>query len=85
MKTGFKEPNAVKKEKPKDANMEGARKDAYNFHMPEYDERTSSCFRNGTDYGVGINQPIGHDGPAKSKVEVLPFGRVKTLNLYDED
>jgi hypothetical protein len=85
MKTGFKEPNAVKKQTPKDAKMEGARKDAYDFKMPSYDERTSCYFRNGTDYGTGVNQPVGHQSAAKLHVPAMPMGRVNTMSLYGED
>lgn len=71
MKTGFKDPIAVK---------EGKKiKSPWNFDQPPYDER-SSCYLNaGTDYGVGHKQPVGRMGNPKSSVDVLPKGRVKTM------
>jgi hypothetical protein len=73
MKTGFKEPNPV----PKDKKM----KSPWNFDAPPYDERTS-CFVNaGTHYGKGINQPVGHHGNPKSVVDALPRGKVNTMKV----
>lgn len=71
MKTGFKDPIAVK---------EGKKiKSPWNFDQPPYDER-SSCYVNaGTNYGVGHRQPVGRRGNAKSEAATLPRGRVKTL------
>jgi hypothetical protein len=71
MKSGFKDPIAVK---------EGKKiKSPWNFDAPSYDERTS-CFVNaGTNYGVGHKQPVGRQGNPKSEVDVLPKGRVKTM------
>ena len=36
----------------------------------------------GTDYGVGINQPIGHSNNPKQRAETMPMG-VKTMDLKD--
>lgn len=83
MKTGFKEPNAIKKQKPMDKPKDG-NKSPWDFTCPNYDQR-SSCFVNaGTHYGTGINQPIGREGNPRSKVETLPYGRVKTMELDEE-
>jgi hypothetical protein len=77
MKTGFKEPNAIKNQKPKDVT-----KSPWDFRCPQYDNR-SSCFVNaGTDYGVCINQPIGHSNNPKQRAETMPMG-VKTMDLKD--
>ena len=71
MKTGFKDPIAVKEGK--------SLKSPWNFDCPEYDER-SSCYVNaGSHYGVGHRQPVGHKNDPKSKSPVLPMGRVKTM------
>jgi len=78
MKSGFKDPIAIKNQKPKDKPIDG--KDSpWDFRCPQYDQR-SSCFVNaGTHYGVGYKSPVGHEGNAKSKVATLPMGRVKTM------
>jgi len=77
MKTGFKDPTAIKKQTPKDKPKDG--KDTpWDYTCPQYDQR-SSCFVNaGTYYGQGHRQPVGHRGDAKDKVDVLPFGKVDT-------
>ncbi len=72
MKTGFKDPIAVKNEQKKV-------KSPWNFDQPHYDER-SSCFVNaGSHYGVGHRQPVGHKGNPTSKASTLPFGKVNTM------
>ncbi len=85
MKTGFKEPNAIKKQKPEDKPVDG-KKSPWDFRCPEYDQR-SSCFVNaGTHYGVGINQPVGHEGNPKSSADgIMPFGRVKTMEVNEKE
>lgn len=73
MKSGFKNPIAIKKQHPKD-HPNDAKSTWWDCQQPQYDQR-SSCFVNvGTHYGVGHNQPIGHIGNPKSKVDVLPSG-----------
>ncbi len=80
MKSGFRDPSAIKKQDPKDVSEKSA-KSIWNFEAPQYDQR-SSCFVNaGTHYGVGHNQPVGHEGNAKQHVDVLPFGRVNTMRV----
>lgn len=71
MKSGFKDPIAVK---------EGKKiKNPWNFDQPPYDER-SSCYVNaGTNYGVGHKQPIGSARNPKSEASTLPKGRVNTM------
>ena len=80
MKTGFKDPTAIKKQDPKDKPVDG-KKSPCDFTCPQYDQR-SSCFVNaGTHYGIGHKQPVGHEGNPKSKVDVLPFGRPSTMKV----
>jgi len=71
MKTGFKDPIAIK---------EGKKiKSPWNFDAPQYDER-SSCYVNaGSHFGVGHRQPVGHKGNPKTTSPVLPKGRVATM------
>jgi hypothetical protein len=71
MKTGFKDPIAVK---------EGKKiKSPFDFTCPDYDERTSCYVNAGSHYGVGHRQPVGHEGNPASTSPVLPKGRVKTM------
>ena len=79
MKTGFKEPNKIKKQEKKNFPENGKPSSIWSFECPQYDQR-SSCFVNaGTHYGVGINQPVGHLGNPKDALDTLPQGRVNTL------
>lgn len=52
-------------------------KNPFNFQAPCYDQR--NMISAGDNYGKGFNQPVGHKGFPKQKSEVLPFGRVKTM------
>jgi len=79
----MKDPIAPKNQKPNDKPVNG-KSSPWNFQCPQYDQR-SSCFVNaGTNYGVGFNQPIGHLGEPKQRVDVLPFGRPPTLSLDEK-
>lgn len=68
MKTGFKDPIAVKEGKKV--------KNPWNFDQPPYDERTSCYVNAGTNYGVGHNQPVGK---FKANSYAIPTGRVNTM------
>lgn len=82
MKTGFKEPNGIKKQEPQDKPVDG-KKSPWDFTCPQYDQR-SSCFVNaGTHYGVAMKQPVGTEGNPKSRVDTLPYGRVNTMKIDD--
>lgn len=82
MKSGFKDPTAIKSQRPKDKPVDG-KNSPWDSTCPQYDQR-SSCYVNaGTHYGVGSKQPVGHSGPTKQFVDVLPQGRVKTM-VIDE-
>ena len=74
VKSGFKnpiEPVAPKKKM----------KSPWNYDSPQYDER-SSCFVNaGSHYGVGFNQPVGHEGDPKAEVDALPRSRYKVNTM----
>lgn len=48
------------------------------------DESTSCFIKAGIDYGVGYRNPMGHTGPAKARVPTMPYGRVKTMDLYED-
>jgi len=80
MKSGFKNPIAIKKQNPKD-NPKDADNTWWDCQQPQYDQR-SSCFVNvGTHYGVGHNQPVGHTDKPKSRAEVLPIGHPMTMEV----
>lgn len=68
MKTGFKDRTEVKEGKKV--------KNPFNFDQPPYDERTA-CYANaGTNYGVGVAQPVGK---FKAEGYAVPMGRVNTM------
>jgi hypothetical protein len=74
MKKAFKDPAEIKKHEPR-AEPKDGKNSPWDFRCPDYDQR-SSCFVNaGTNYGVGINQPVGHSGNAKMRDEgIMPTG-----------
>lgn len=74
MKTGFKDP--IGQQKGQDKKM----RSPWNYDAPPYDERSSCFVSTGTDYGQGHRQPVGtHE---HKSTDTIPFGRVKTLDLY---
>ncbi len=76
----FSDPDKIKSQRPEDKPKDG-KNSLWDFRCPQYDQR-SSCFVNaGTHYGVGINQPVGHKGNPKERVDVLPFGRPETMRV----
>lgn len=80
MKTGFKEPNSIKGQKPMDKPKDG-KNTPWDFTCPQYDER-SSCYVNaGTHYGIAMKQPVGHEGNPKQRVSTMPFGRIGTMEI----
>lgn len=74
----FKNPIAIKTQKPKDEPKDG-KNSPWDFRCPQYDQRSSNFVNAGTHYGVGHNNPIGHDNNPKKFVSTLPQGRVKTM------
>lgn len=66
----FKNPIAPKIKESKSKNP-------WNFKAPCYDER--NMISAGDNYGVGFNQPVGHEGNPKERSDVLPFGKVRTM------
>jgi hypothetical protein len=75
----FHEPNAIKKQEPKCKPKDGKGIE-WDYRSPQYDERSSNWVNAGTHYGVGINQPIGHEGNPKQRVACLPYGRIQTMD-----
>jgi hypothetical protein len=76
----FADPARIKIQKEMDT-PENGKNSPWDFRCPQYDQRSSSFINAGTHYGIGINQPIGHKGNPKSKVDVLPMGRVNTMRI----
>lgn len=66
----FKDPIAPKVKSEK-------KKSPWDFTAPCYDER--NLISAGDNHGVGFNNPVGHKGNPKERVDTMPFGRVKTM------
>lgn len=82
MKSGFKDPIAIRKEDPKNKPIDG-KKSVWDFRCPAYDER-SSCFVNaGTHYGEGHRQPVGHEGNPKMEGSILPTNGHRGVNVEE--
>lgn len=83
MKTGFKDPIAIKNQRPKDKPVDG-KNSPWDFRCPEYDQRSSNFVNAGTHCGVGHRQPVGHSGNPAQKASTLPMGRVKTERVDEK-
>lgn len=68
----FKNPIAPRIKETKEKNP-------WNFKAPCYDQRT--MISAGDNYGTGFNQPVGRKGNPKTRVDVLPFGKVETMRV----
>ncbi|CAB4164559.1 hypothetical protein UFOVP816_46 [uncultured Caudovirales phage] len=78
--SGFSDPIKIKNQRPKDKPKDG-KNSPWDFTCPQYDQRTGPWVQAGTNYGVGHRQPVGHEGNPKTKVSVLPMGRVNTMKV----
>lgn len=74
----FKVTNPIKDQRPKNEPQDG-KNSPWDFRCPQYDQRTSNFINAGCHFGVGINQPVGHGGPAKS--EGVPRGHHQTMRV----
>jgi hypothetical protein len=81
-KSNFADPIAIK-DQNKECQPEDGVKSPWDFRCPQYDQRSSNFINAGTHYGVGHRQPVGHSGNPKQLVDVLPQGRMNTLQ--DDD
>jgi len=79
-KSGFKDPIAVTEQREINKPQDG-KNSPWDFRCPHYDQRSSNFINAGTHYGVGRNQPVGHEGNPKVEVPVLPKGRVNTMRV----
>lgn len=75
----FKQPNAIRNQRPKDMPIDEV-KSPWDYRCPQYDQRSSSWVNAGTCYGIAMKQPVGHEGNPKTRVSILPFGRVPTMD-----
>lgn len=82
-KDGFDDRLRIK-EQNKECQPEDGVKSPWDFRCPQYDQRSSNFINAGTHYGVGVAQPIGHEGNPKSVVAALPRTRRDTLQDDDE-
>lgn len=81
-KSGFSDPIKIKEQRELDSPVDG-KNSPWDFRCPQYDQRSSNFINAGTHYGIGRNQPVGHHGNPKQRVNTLPFGRVDTM-IVDE-
>ena len=77
-KSGFSDPCRIKSQVQEDEPKDG-KNSPWDFRCPQYDQRTSSFINAGTNFGVGVKQPVGHEGNPKERVDCLPMGRVNTM------
>jgi hypothetical protein len=82
-KSGFSDPARIKYEREEDKPVD-AKKSPWDYRCPQYDQRSSNFINAGTDYGLGINQPVGHTGNPAQRVAVMPFGKVNTMRSDEE-
>jgi len=83
-KFGFKDPARIKEQREMDKPVDG-KNSPWDFRCPQYDQRSSNFINAGTHYGVGINQPVGHEGNPKSSAGgIMPKGRVNTMRVDEE-
>ena len=82
-KSFMADPDRIKYEREREKPIDG-KKSPWDFRCPQYDQRSGNFINAGTHYGVGINQPIGHEGSPKQRVSVLPYGRKATMRDDEE-
>lgn len=82
-RSGFEDPARIKEQNEKCEPEDGV-KSPWDFRCPQYDQRSSNFLNAGTHYGLGIIQPIGHEGNPKSEVAALPRTRMNTTQDDDE-
>jgi predicted helicase len=81
-KSGFADPDRIKDQNPKDFPVDSI-KSPWDFSCPQYDQRSSNFVNAGSHYGIGLRQPVGHEGNPKREVDTLPNRRVNTTQ--DDD
>lgn len=81
--TGFSDPIKIKEQRELDQPKDG-KNSPWDFRCPQYDQRSSNFINAGTHYGTGRNQPVGHKGTPKQRVDVMPFGHVTTMRVDEK-
>lgn len=76
----FKDPIDIREQRELDSPKDG-KNSPWDFRCPQYDQRSSNFINAGTHYGTGRNQPVGHEGNPKMRVDTLPYGRVETMRI----
>ncbi len=82
-KSGFKDPIDIREQREIDKPKDG-KNSPWDFRCPQYDQRSSNFINAGTHYGTGRNQPVGHAGNPKQRVDTMPFGRPTTMRVDEE-
>lgn len=78
MKTGFRDRTEIKNQKPEDSPKDG-KNSPWDFRCPQYDQRSGDFVRAGTNYGVGVAQPIGTE--KHTNTGAVPTGRIDTMKV----
>jgi len=81
--SGFADPIDIREQRELDRPKDG-RDSPWDYRCPQYDQRSSNFVNAGTHYGTGRNQPIGHEGNPKQRVDVMPFGKPTTMRTDEE-
>lgn len=68
----FKDPIAPRVKEQK-------KKSPWDFTAPCYDQR--NLISAGDNHGTGFNNPVGHKGNPKERVDTLPYGTVNTMRV----
>ena len=79
-KSNYADTARIKEQRPFDKPVDG-KPNPWEATCPQYDQRSSNFVNVGTHYGVGINQPVGHEGNPKQRVPCMPFGHVNTMRI----
>lgn len=78
--SGFSDPLTPVNQRPKDKPKNG-KNSPWDFTCPQYDERSGPCVNAGTNYGIGVNQPVGHKGNPVANVSSLPKNGAKSIKI----
>jgi len=81
--SGFADPIKITEQRELDQPKDG-KNSPWDFRCPQYDQRSSNFINAGTHYGIGRNQPVGHEGNPKQRVPTMPFGRPTTMRDDDQ-
>lgn len=82
-KSGFSDPCKIKDHVQK-CEPEDGKNSPWDFRCPEYDQRSSNFINAGTHYGMGVKQPVGHQGNPKQTVDSLPKGSMNTMRIDEK-